>query len=103
MTDPIAPSNGLWLIVRNILTLVLQFKRELRGMKRIKIRFANRDDTSIIMDVIKHGQVVCLRDNIFIVPEPAIKLLNELGAKYENLGEESWDSVVRTLRAAATS
>ncbi len=72
-------------------------------MKRFKIRFADSSDREVILDVIKYGQVICLRDNTFIVLEPALNHLNELGAKFVNLGEESWDRVVRTLRRAMCS
>ena len=72
-------------------------------MKRFKIRFDQADDSEAIMDVIKYGQVIGLRDNTFIVLEPALEHLTQMGAKFENLGEESWDRVVRTLRAAATA
>lgn len=71
-------------------------------MKRIKIRFPNKEDSAVIMEVIKRGQVICLRDETFIVPEPAIELLDELGARFENLGEVPWDHVVRTLRSSLT-
>ncbi len=72
-------------------------------MKRVKIRFPNRDDSKIMVEVMRRGQVICLRDETFIVPEPAIELLSELGASFENLGEVPWDHVVRTLRSAAAT
>lgn len=72
-------------------------------MKRIKIRFADRDDSAAILDVLKHGRVYAFRDNVFIVPEAALDLLDKRGAKYENLGEETWDRVVHALRTAASS
>ena len=67
-------------------------------MKRIKIRFQNREDSAIMIEVAKRGQVVGFRGLVFVVPEPAIELLDSLGAKYENLGVMHWDELVRALR-----
>ena len=74
-------------------------------MKRIKIRIEDRAErTRGIYEVMKRGEVICLRDHVFIVPEPAIELLDSLGVKYENFGVEPWDRVVRALRSpSATS
>jgi hypothetical protein len=72
-------------------------------MNRIKIRFASRDDSRVMADVMKRGQVICLRDLTFIVPEQAVSLLREMGARFEDLGEEPWDRVVRALRDSAAS
>lgn len=71
-------------------------------MKRIKIKFPSREDSQVIVEVARRGQVVCLADQTFIVPEPAIEYLTKRGAKFENLGEETWDRVVRALRGSAT-
>ncbi len=72
-------------------------------MKRIKIRFQNREDTHVIVEVMKKGQIIALRGLIFIVPEPAIEVLDRIGARYENLGEIPWDHVVRALRDPASA
>jgi hypothetical protein len=72
-------------------------------MKRIKIKFKTREDSRIVAEVMKQSEVFCFPDLTFVVPEPAIEVLDSLGAEYENLGEESWDRVVRALRSAASS
>ena len=72
-------------------------------MKRIKIRFHSREGSRVIADVMKRGEVIVLPDLTFIVPEPAIMILDEAGATYDNLGEETWDRVVHALRNASTT
>jgi hypothetical protein len=72
-------------------------------MKRIKIRFKSREDSRVMIEVIKRGEVFCFPDITFVVPAPAIELLDGLGATYENLGEEPWDRVVSALRNTASS
>ncbi len=73
-------------------------------MKMVKIRFANREDSAKgIAKVMRRGQVVCLPENTFIVPEPALDVLNELGLAYEVLNEEGMDSVIHTLRNPAAA
>ena len=92
----------LWTYVRIALAPCVRMNSGEFAMKRIKIRFPNRDDSAVMMEVMRRGQVICLRDQTFIVPEPAIDLLTELGASFENLGEVPWDHVVRTLRNSVT-
>jgi hypothetical protein len=76
---------------------------EVTNMKRIKVRFHSREESRIMAEVMKRGEVIVLRDLTFLVAEPAIIYLENVGAKYDNLGEESWDRVVRTLRSTTPS
>ena len=71
-------------------------------MKMVKIRFATRQESATgITKIMRRGRVVCLPDNTFIVPVPALEALAEMGLAYELLAEEDWDGVVRTLRDPA--
>jgi len=71
-------------------------------MKMVKIRFTTKEDSAKgITKVIRRGQVVCLPENTFIVPEPALDVLNDLGLIYEVLSAEGVDGVIHTLRNPA--
>ncbi len=74
-------------------------------MRRFRIRISDPEDQERgIYEVMLRGQVICLRDDQFIVPEPALKVLDDLKVGYELMGEEGTDGVIRSLRdPAATS
>lgn len=44
------------------------------------------------------GRVICLPDNLFIVPEPALELLESLGVTCEELERGGFDYAEKTLR-----
>jgi hypothetical protein len=41
-----------------------------------------------LVEVARRGRVACLPDDVFIVPEPALELLQSLGVNYQELGQD---------------
>jgi len=68
-------------------------------MKLIRIAIPDKDNrTRGFPAMARRGRVVCLRDNQFIVPEPALAFLDSLNVSYDLIGEETEASVARALR-----
>lgn len=60
-------------------------------MQMIKIRIGERSDRIKALESLpRRGRVVCLPDDIFIVPEPALDVLQSLGVTYQELGREGF-------------
>ena len=56
-------------------------------MQMVKIRIPSQDDRSkSFVELARRGRVICLLDNEFVVPEPALKLLASLDVAYDELG-----------------
>ncbi len=56
-------------------------------MQMVKIQIPERGDRSrSLVEMARRGRVVCLPDDTFIVPEPALELLRSLGVNYQELG-----------------
>ncbi len=68
-------------------------------MKFAKIQF---DDRSVaakaLVGMAQRGRVVGLRDQMFIVPEPALEWLTENSLPYKLIEYLNQDDVVQTLR-----
>lgn len=59
-------------------------------MNMVKIRFASKEDSAKgIAKVVRRGQVVCLPGNTFIVPEPALDVLNDMGLTFARRRSQS--------------
>lgn len=74
-------------------------------MRRFRIRFQSKEDESRAwFEVAKRGRITCLENDEFIVPEPALAFLDELGAGYTVLFEEESQDPSDPVRdfAAAT-
>jgi hypothetical protein len=55
-------------------------------MQMIKIQIPNKDECAKAFSaLIRRGRVDCFRDNVFIVPEPALEVLRELAVNYVEL------------------
>jgi hypothetical protein len=68
-------------------------------MKMVRIRFADDAESARgIASIMRRGKVVCLPENTFIVPAPAIQVLDELGVSFQVVDEEGVDGVVSSLR-----
>ena len=52
-------------------------------MQMIKIQMSDRDECAkAFAALIRRGRVDCFRDNVFILPEPALEVLQTLGVNY---------------------
>jgi hypothetical protein len=68
-------------------------------MQMIKIRVPERSDrVKSLVEMARRGRVVCLPDDVFIVPEPALELLQSLGVNYQELGRGGFDYAEKALR-----
>jgi hypothetical protein len=73
-------------------------------MKFMRIRMSDPETHADgFYEIMRRGRIVCLPNDTFIVPTPALQVLDDMGVTYELLNEEGWDSVVRTLRTAAAA
>lgn len=68
-------------------------------MQMIKIRIAHRTDRAKALGALTlRGRVICLPDDVFIVPQPALEVLQSLEVGYEELGRGSLDYTEKALR-----
>ena len=68
-------------------------------MQMVKIQIPDRSDRAKTLGTLTlRGRVVCLPDNVFVVPEPALQLLQSLGVTYEELGRGGLDYAEKALR-----
>jgi len=68
-------------------------------MQMVRIRVPERSDrVKSLVEVARRGRVVCLPDDVFIVPEPALELLQSLGINYQELGRGGFDYAEKALR-----
>lgn len=73
-------------------------------MQIVKIQIPDKADRAkAFSELVRRGRVDCLRDNVFLVPEPALELLAELGIKYQELGRGGLDYAQKTLRDSAAA
>jgi hypothetical protein len=52
-----------------------------------------------LVEMSGRGRVLCFADDVYIVPEPALKLLVGLGIDYQELGRGGFDYAEKALRA----
>lgn len=73
-------------------------------MQMIKIQIPERSGRGkALVEMSRRGRVVCLPDDVFIVPEPALELLQSLGIGYQELGRGGYDYAEKALRDALAS
>lgn len=73
-------------------------------MQMVKIQIPEKAERSTaIVEMSGRGRVICLPDNVFIVPEPALKLLETLGVGYLELGRGGLDYAEKALRDSAAA
>jgi len=51
--------------------------------------------------LVRRGRIDCYRDNTFVIPEPGVELLRDLGISDVELGRGGFDAL-KTLRDAST-
>ena len=57
-------------------------------MQMIEIQIADRGDRVKALEALTlRGRVICLPENHFVVPEPALEVLLSLGVNYRELGK----------------
>jgi hypothetical protein len=73
-------------------------------MQMVKIQIPDKDECAKAFSaLIRRGRVDCFRDNVFIVPEPALEVLQTLGVSYIELGRGGLDYAQKALRDSVTA
>ena len=73
-------------------------------MQMVKIQIPDRTERAkALVEMSRRGRVVCLPDDVFIVPDPALTLLQTLGISYHELGRGGFDYAEGALRDASAS
>lgn len=70
-------------------------------MQMVKIRIPDADQSAKgMVEVGRRGRVICLPNDTYVVPEPALKLLKSLGIVFQEVGRGGFDYAEKTLRDA---
>ncbi len=73
-------------------------------MQYVKIQIPDREEcTRAFVEMIRRGRVDCYRDNVFVVPEPALELLQSMGVGFAELGRGGFDYAQKTLRDSSAA
>jgi hypothetical protein len=68
-------------------------------MQMVKIQIPDREASARAFGaLIRRGRVDCYRDNIYVIPEPGLELLGEMGIPYVELGRGGLDYAEKALR-----
>ena len=68
-------------------------------MQMVKIQIPDRgESTKAMMELSRRGRIDCYADGVYMVPEPALEVLKELGVSYRELGRGGVDYAEKTLR-----
>lgn len=68
-------------------------------MQMVKIHIPERSDRARAMETLTlRGRVICLPDNVFIVPEPALEVLQKLPVTFQELERGGFDYAEKALR-----
>ena len=51
----------------------------------------------------RRGRIDCYRDQVYVVPEPALTLLRDMGIDFKELGRGGLDYAEKTLRDSLTA
>ena len=68
-------------------------------MQMVKIHIPDqRDQGKALLELVRRGRVMCLPDDVFVVPEPALEVLRSLGVTFHELGRGGIDYAEKALR-----
>jgi hypothetical protein len=70
-------------------------------MQMVKIQIPERAERAkALVEMSRRGRVICLPEEVFVVPEPALELLRTLGVNFQELGRGGYDYAENALRDA---
>ena len=73
-------------------------------MQMVKIQIPDRSDRGrALVEMGRRGRIICLPEDTFVVPEPALQLLQSLGIAYQELGRGGLDDAEKALRDASAA
>jgi hypothetical protein len=68
-------------------------------MKWVKIHIPDRKQSAVaLVEMSGHGRIDCFEGDIYVVPEPALRLLDELGITFRELDRFGRDHAEKMLR-----
>jgi hypothetical protein len=70
-------------------------------MQWVKIQIPDRAESAkALVEMARRGRIDGYPDGVYMVPEPALQLLADLGITYQELGRGGFDYAHKTLRDA---
>ena len=73
-------------------------------MQMVKIQIPDRTESAKAMvEMGRRGRVICLPDDVYIVPEPALAMLQGLQITFQELGRGGFDYAQKALRDASAA
>lgn len=73
-------------------------------MQMVKIHIPDRTERAkALVEMSGRGRVICLPDNQFIVPAPALDLLQSLAITFQELGRGGIDYAEKALRDSSAA
>jgi hypothetical protein len=68
-------------------------------MQMVKIKIPDKTQSARAFEaLIRRGRVDCFREDVYIVPEPALQVLMDMGILYNELGRGGLDYAEKALR-----
>jgi hypothetical protein len=73
-------------------------------MQMVKIQIPDKKESAhALVEMSRRGRVICFADDVYIVPDPALELLSELGITFQELGRGGFDYAEKALRDASAA
>jgi hypothetical protein len=73
-------------------------------MQIVKVQIPSRDEcTRAFAALMRRGRVDCYPDNTFIIPEPGVQLLQQMGITFVELGRGGLDFAQKALRDSSAA
>lgn len=73
-------------------------------MQMVKIQVPDRGECArAFAELIRRGRVDCYPDNTFIIPEPGVQLLGQMGITFVELGRGGLDYAQKALRDSSAA
>jgi hypothetical protein len=73
-------------------------------MQMVKIQIPDAEECAKgFAALIRRGRVDCYADNTFIIPEPGLQVLQDLGIAFVELGRGGLDYAQKTLRDSSAT
>jgi len=68
-------------------------------MQMVKIHIPDQKDRAkALLELLRCGRVMCLPDDVYVVPEPALEVVRSLGVTFKELGRGGIDYAEKALR-----
>jgi hypothetical protein len=73
-------------------------------MQMVKVQIPDKDESAkAFVEMARRGRIVCLPDDVYVVPEPAVALLHSLGITFRELGRGGYGYAETALRDSSPS